>query len=78
MCVIKLTVRIEPKKFSGLLKDWWSICLFYSFSCFNSEGHKRLSRLFSGNLQAMFLFFLNPDVLQACQGLYISGLYIYY
>ena len=43
------------KKSSGLLKDWSSICLSYFFSCLNSiEGHTRLSRLFSGNLLALF------------------------
>ena len=43
------------KNSSGLLKGWWSICLTYFFSCFSSmENHKLLSRLFSGNLPAMF------------------------
>ena len=52
MCLIKMD-WISPKKFSGLLKDWWSICLSF-FSCFISmEGLKRLSRLFSGNLPAI-------------------------
>ena len=46
------------KKSCGLLKDWWSIGLSYFFSCFNSlEGHKRLSRLFSGYLRAKFLIY---------------------
>ena len=40
------------KKSSGLLKDWWSICLSSLFLFM--ERHKRLSRIFSGNLQAMF------------------------
>ena len=44
------------KKSSSLLKSWWSICLSYFVSCFNSmEGRKRLSRMFSGNLPAMLL-----------------------
>ena len=41
---------------SGLLKDWWSISVFFQLM----EGHKRLSWLFFGNLPAMFFtkFFL--------------------
>ena len=44
------------KKSSGLLKDWWSICVSNIFRGFNSmEGHKHLSRLFSDNLLAMLI-----------------------
>ena len=44
------------KKSSDLLMDWWSICLSYFFSCFNSvDDHKHLSGLFSGNLPAMVM-----------------------
>ena len=51
-----MSQKRQSEKSSGLLQDWWSICLSYFFSCFNSiEGHKRLLRLFSGNLSAMFV-----------------------
>ena len=43
------------QKCSGLLKDWWSICLSYFFNRFDSMGgHKRLWWLFSANMLAMF------------------------
>ena len=36
MCLIKMTVRMEPKKTSGLLKSWWLVCQSYFFGCFIS------------------------------------------
>ena len=42
------------KKSRCLLKDWWSICLSYFFSCFNSWKTTSVYHgYFSGNLPAM-------------------------
>ena len=50
------------KKSSDLLKDWWSICLSYFFSCFNSWKAEGIYRGYFPAIYRLCFFFYFSDL----------------